>query len=445
MTINSNWLKIWKAEARGAFQASPPFVPTVVFIDGQIKLMKPTSIKTWDLFLVCQFVNGIRKHFDSGAQVVVLAFDNYQHVPVCKGMTQHKRNKKVNSFAFANGECLPPIIPDNWEDAIRNRLFKSRVIDYVKTNLFKHLSLTSNQRLIIDHNCNPLVHLPNGTCHDFELPHKGLKGESDVKFTSYTHLGDMLIDAIDGDYVPMSMVHLENLVKSGTPEAGLPQISIYRMRTNIDKIPVPNPSTVPKYEYLHVNKMAQVLCDDVFRHCPTCRNACTILAAFTIITGCDYTQGLPTIGPQRVWSNRASITPLLTGLAGTAESHDKDVALLSLASAVLYAMVYEKRVTVRVNQSAYSSLTLPQLDSEHERVINGIRGCENMTEGTRAKLPTAVYLRSNSRNSLWTLHYWNADPDHPDPYSNTFGYKRARSGAAGWGVTRTVRSRESAP
>ncbi|EKX34915.1 hypothetical protein GUITHDRAFT_118959 [Guillardia theta CCMP2712] len=403
MTINSGWMKIWKAAAGGAFQATAPFVPDVAFIDGQIKLMKPTSVKTWQLFLVCQFVNCVRRHFEAGVSTVVLAFDNYEHVPVCKGMTQHKRNKKVNSFSFASGECLPPIIPDNWEDAIRNRLFKSRVIDYVKTNLHKHLTLAAHQRLIIDHNSTPVVHLPNGTCQDFELPHAGLKGESDVKFTSYTHLGNLLIDAIDGDYVPMAMVHLENLARAGTPEASLPQIAIYRMRVRAGAA-APASASEPKYEYVHINRMAQELCDDVARHCPGCRNACTVLASFAILTGCDYTQGLPTIGPTRVWCNRERVIPLLSTLRGGQEAHDRDVATLSLACPVLYAAVYERRVSVRVNQSAYAGLGVGEMEDR-------------------------AYLRSNARNSLWTLHYWNAETDHPDPYSNTFGYKRARGAA----------------
>ncbi|EKX33647.1 hypothetical protein GUITHDRAFT_147773 [Guillardia theta CCMP2712] len=439
MTINSEWIKLWKEVARDAFSKGLPFSPTVAFIDGQIKLMKPSSINTWEGFLSCQFVSCVRRHFQSGCKTVVLAFDNYEHVPTCKGMTQHKRNRKVSSFSFASGDCLPTIIPQDWEGAIRNRLFKSRVIDYIKTKLPGYLTLQADQRLIIDHNEAPIEYFPNGTCRPFQLTHADLKGESDVKFTSYTHLGDMVIDAIDGDYVPMALVHIERLCRDGLSNASrVPQIAVYRIRVNArGDAPEKSASGRMEHEYVHINRLAQVLCRDVGPLTGGRTNACSVLALFTILTGCDYTQGLPTVGPVRVWANRRAIVPLLALIQGTEDSHDDDVSVISLASAVLYALVYEKRVSLRVNQSATREGVARELRrEEEERIIRGVRSCGQMSAGTVAKLPDVNYLRSHASNALWTLHYWNAQDHHPDPYSKTFGYKRIKSGAAGWGVNR---------
>ena len=41
MTIDSGWVKILKTNAKRAFTEHLPVVPGTVFVDGQIKLMKP--------------------------------------------------------------------------------------------------------------------------------------------------------------------------------------------------------------------------------------------------------------------------------------------------------------------------------------------------------------------------------------------------------------------
>ena len=78
MTIDSGWIRLLKTSCPAAFSQDLPFTPHTVFIDGQIKLMKSDAIQTWELFYKIQFENTIRNAFKTGAQVVVLGFDNYQ-------------------------------------------------------------------------------------------------------------------------------------------------------------------------------------------------------------------------------------------------------------------------------------------------------------------------------------------------------------------------------
>eukprot|EP00961_Rhodomonas_salina_P158747 2137018-Rhodomonas_salina.1 len=65
---------------------------------------------------------------ERGASVVVLAFDDYTHVPRAKGMTQAKRAKKTVPLNFHDRAQLPDMIPACWDSAIMNRTFKMRVI-----------------------------------------------------------------------------------------------------------------------------------------------------------------------------------------------------------------------------------------------------------------------------------------------------------------------------
>jgi hypothetical protein len=75
--------------------------PDTVFIDCQVKLMKAAQFDTWGVFFAVQFFKTIENGFALGASTVVLAFDDYRHVPVSKTMTQVKRAKQKIIFPFA--------------------------------------------------------------------------------------------------------------------------------------------------------------------------------------------------------------------------------------------------------------------------------------------------------------------------------------------------------
>lgn len=89
MTIDSSWLSAFKEESPHAFTKKSPFQPAAVFVDGQIKLMQgpQREPQTWDDFIQRQFARHLSKFYDA-CDTVVLAFDNYEHVPRAKCMTQ---------------------------------------------------------------------------------------------------------------------------------------------------------------------------------------------------------------------------------------------------------------------------------------------------------------------------------------------------------------------
>ena len=77
MTIDAGWVKILKTSVPRALAAALPGRADIVFIDGQIKLMKGDFVTTWDAFVQSQFINTIESAFALGAPVVVLGFDDY--------------------------------------------------------------------------------------------------------------------------------------------------------------------------------------------------------------------------------------------------------------------------------------------------------------------------------------------------------------------------------
>lgn len=112
MTIDSTWLTAFKREVPCAFKPGAPFRYAAVFTDGQIKLMQPPArfIQTWDEFISRQFVRHLVRFLEV-ADTAVLAFDNYEHVPVAKCMTQQARRRHVPVAAFGETSPLPCLVP----------------------------------------------------------------------------------------------------------------------------------------------------------------------------------------------------------------------------------------------------------------------------------------------------------------------------------------------
>ena len=146
-----------KSKVPAAFTANCPVRPNVVFIDGQIKLMKSDAIRSWGSFVEFQFKRTVDNAFKTGARVVVLGFDNYVHVPTAKNMTQRKRMQDVQALEFTAESELPNAIPENWNAAIKNRVFKTKVIGYVMRHLRAHYKHASGRTLVLDYMGPPEV------------------------------------------------------------------------------------------------------------------------------------------------------------------------------------------------------------------------------------------------------------------------------------------------
>lgn len=61
---------------------------------------------------------------------MVLAFDDYQYVSSAKSITQANRSKKVAAFEFDQRQDLTPRVPIDFNDLLRNRVYKRKVIIY---------------------------------------------------------------------------------------------------------------------------------------------------------------------------------------------------------------------------------------------------------------------------------------------------------------------------
>jgi len=337
MTIDSTWLSAFKEEIPCAFTPERPFKPKAVFVDGQIRLMQGASegTQTWDDYIYKQFARPLRAFLES-SEVVILAFDNYVYVPKAKCMTQLKRRKNIPVVPFGEHAELPCMVPDSehWMQCIANRVFKTRVIDLVILRL-PSLLLTAGKmegkRVIIDYQ-KPMEYRmgPEGRIVREEIPEFEPMGEADVKFTRYAdRYGSLLVDSIDGDSIPISLMHHEMRVRQGGP---IPRVCVYRIEINQDKkrktpdsgsmeakkskagSDEKNPGAVEvkkpkrKYEYVDIWKLIVGLKDAIHQGVGRVKlplhdgHEMAMLISLITLTGTDFSRNLPQISGKTVFS-----------------------------------------------------------------------------------------------------------------------------------------------
>jgi hypothetical protein len=313
MTIDSGWVRLVKTLAPAAFTKICPFRPTVVFIDGQIKLMAPQDIRTWETYFERQFLNTIETQFRTGASVVVMGFDNYQFVPTAKAPTQRKRNTHVPTVNFEEHEDLPPRPPPSMGGAMRNRAFKTKVIAFIVRSLRMHYKNEAHRSVVIDYVGTPEVLgkplvLPDVLQQRVSqaapeaapeaAPPELKRGECDIKAFAWAELGPLLIVSTDGDFVPLSLLQLER-AEAQTPGTEK-RIALYRMTTNNAPVKRSSAGSAKRtYEYVDTQRILDCLRREIGHPQPA-----RLFAMFCSLTGCDFAANLPSLGPTRVWKCR---------------------------------------------------------------------------------------------------------------------------------------------
>ena len=100
-----------------------------------------------------------------------------------------------------------------WLSSIANREFKTKLIELVTWRLpGLLLAKFPAKTLIIDYRETTKYTTMGGAIVTEELDVTPM-GEADVKFTRYADMfGKLLVDSIDGDSVPIALVHQERLM-----------------------------------------------------------------------------------------------------------------------------------------------------------------------------------------------------------------------------------------
>ena len=359
MGFNSEWVSIMKGIAVEAFTAKA-CAPNLrgAFIDGQIQLMKPLFIDTMDLFFKVQFTNVINRYLSDGSpdMVVVLCFDDYNNVPSCKSMTQLKRKQRVvDVLPFTETDDIPSQkCPANWEGAMCNRVFKTKLIRRITEKMGSLIKLRGpGQRVVVDFIGDPIEYstVPGGMAIvgiDEPMFARHMTGgmfapigEADCKmprwvdYISSLHPNvavDVIVDATDSDYIMIAMLHYEKQSRqiravhtaaaAAAATTNLGRISIRRMVSHAkqhaagevqrakrartaaagDSTAATTTKSKRVMEFVHVPLLSEVM-STIVQQMFSCERSPPLrcLAGIVALGGNDFCRSIPQIGPHRMW------------------------------------------------------------------------------------------------------------------------------------------------
>lgn len=132
---------------------------------------------------------------------------------------------------------------ERWGQCIANRAFKTRVIDLVLLRLPGLLLQGRPQRrLIVDYREPAEFRFcpAAGTVQREAIPELPPMGEADLKFTRHaSRHGKLVVDSIDGDSIPIALMHYEQELRRATPP---PLIAVLRLELRLPG----EPSTIKR-------------------------------------------------------------------------------------------------------------------------------------------------------------------------------------------------------
>ena len=412
MTIDAGWVKILKTAAPRAFSAALPARPDIVFIDGQIKLMKGDFITTWDAFVQSQFINTIESAFELGAPVVVMGFDDYTHVPVCKNMTQSKRNRSVPAVNFAESDELPARPPADWTAVMRNRTFKVKVIKFVLARLKQHFRLEQRRSVVLDFHGMPEVvggsyKLPElFQAHTAEHPLR--RGECDIKGPDYLpHRGNLVLISTDGDFIPIALIQLETRRRDSQSQAN---VFVHRIKVKTSTATKRDATGTQRreFEFVDIGALLQVLAHDL----PWTSTPAAYFAALVALGGCDFSMNLPALGPTKLWAARTKLR----------DNPMRECAHLVTALIVTYQQILQNKCAGAGPETIRSITDTQSAKSVYDKQHASALRCLTLAPRTKSSMWTADRLVAHTCNVLWTLQYWTQLHAAPDPLSGNFGF-----------------------
>jgi hypothetical protein len=354
-------------------------------------------------FLYSQFTSLINRHFrDYGCKTVVLAFDDRARVPRAKAITQDKRRAGVQLIQFTELDTLPNDIPPVWKEAIMNQCFRNRVIELVCTNIPRLIDPPpAGCCLVVDwldvreyrytEAAEPIEALLTGDVYG-DTP----VGEADIKFAFWMRRLQcpMLIEATDGDYIPIALG-----LKVCQVQAPVWILKSWKADTG--------------YEYIDVEGLHNFLCRK-FQRASRGRQCCEwweikLFITLLGLSGTDFTRNLPLVSPQRMWDNLPLIVQAFDMETEITVNLDQCKRVVEL----LYAEAFPKHIDVFSRRSVWQQAQASKLGAR-----------------TKGQIPTDRRILCTLRNLNFLMSYWlrSCAPQATEEY----GFREGENGLLTW-------------
>ncbi len=405
------------------------------------------DVISWEDYIKKQFERHIDKYFERGVSCVILAFDDYAHVPCAKNMTQANRRKNVPSLDFHARDALPPCVPrgDEFTRCISNRTFKSKLIQLVIHRLTTNLRCADGQCLVIDYAGSPVRHYSRVSRRAPEsISEFGPLGEADVKFVRYCDIYDKLqVDSVDGDSIPIALLHMERghsgkisvlrmqtRVKSEVPEPAAKKVKtakVAKTRTELVVLGPPKSEEKPAaaekkpsrvYEYVDVRLLYEALVGMVVPQAVGRAKLSShqgqeisMLVCLIGLSGTDFTRGLPLVSGKTIYDFLSLIWMRLCRSYDPSTRQLVPQAALDLLVSRIYFTKFQKHAR----------------DADISHVLSSLHSSK-LSVKTKDRLPSEETLHCTMQNINWLLRYWR-ELSPPDPVQPEFGFCRSKTGA----------------
>ena len=385
----------------------------------------------------------LEKCFDT-SDVVVLAFDNYEHVPRAKCMTQSQRRRNIPAISFSERSELPCMVPDgeHWTHCIANRTFKTRVIELVLLRLPDMLLKDKpKKRLVVDYR-QPVEYYFDPKSDKVQremLEGLPVMGEADIKFTRFAdRYGKLMVDSIDGDSIPIALLHHEMCLRKNTPP---PLVSVYRlelkvakktdteaagkeeggMKRSADGSSKKKERAPRTYEFVNIHALYEGLRQTIAQSLGRIQmpshavHEMGMLISLISLTGTDFSRNLPQMSGKTVYSFLPDVWPTL------AMAYDPANCCLRIEQSLNYlvALLYRTKFPKHVSVGTHASL---------EAVLGDLHGSSGLSQRVKNALPSVQRIECTVRNTNWVLAYWTCGPA-PDPVQAAYGFRLLPNGA----------------
>ena len=333
---------------------------------------------------------------------MVLAFDDRRHVPRAKAITQVKRRAGVQIIDFTEFDTLPNEIPSVWKEAIMNQCFRNRVIELVCTNIPRLVNPPSSGcSLVID-----WLDVREYRYSDAPEPEETVLtdvvygdtpiGEADIKFAFWMRRLQcpMLIEATDGDYIPISLG-----LKVCDITAPVWILKAWKEETG--------------YEYINMETLYSFI-QQKFQRASRGRQCCQwweikLFITLLGLSGTDFTRNLPLISPQRMWDN----LPLIIQAFDMETAVTVHIPQCKRVVELLYADAFPKHIDVYSRISVWQQAQGSKLGARNKDLI-----------------PTNRRIICTLRNLNFLMSYWLRS--YALEATEEYGFREDENGVLGW-------------
>ena len=349
---------------------------------------------------------------------------------------------------FAAHSELPCMVPDGqlWMQCMANRTFKTRVIDLVLLRLpMLLLKDRPDRRLIVDYQQPAEYRFDaiTGMIHSELIQEMQAMGEADLKFTRYANrYGGLVVDSIDGDSIPIALMHHELCLRRATPP---PVMLVYRLELNTGLPPAhkkdtasgpakrskPNEPPLPPraptanavanarkrrtYEYVNIHALYAGLMDVIAQSTGRIRipthagHEMAMLISLIALTGTDFSRNLPQMSGRSVYNWLPDIWPTLVNAYHPGMCCLVQENAVNRLVALLYRTKFPKHTRQHVGEGGLSD------------VLQDLQG-SSISSRVKESLPSYERITCTVRNANWVLAYWTCEPA-PDPIQHAYGFR----------------------